>query len=71
MKSKPSAEEAEKESDHPILATSIMLSWGILWAVTYSTATFYADNGLVVDLCSTIPTIHISVFKYKLYKVRN
>jgi hypothetical protein len=54
---KSSDKKAEKKSYKPILFTGIGISHRRL---IDGTSTFYADNGIVVDLCTTISAKHIA-----------
>lgn len=60
MNAKTSYEETEKKGHQPVLAASIITY--SRFRLIYSTAALYADNGIVVQFCSTIPAIHIDSF---------
>jgi hypothetical protein len=57
-----SYKETKKEGYQPVFATSV-IRYGLLNR-SDCTATFYADNGIVVYFCSTITAIHS---RYVLY----
>ena len=62
MKSEPSAEKTEQQCHHPVLTAPSSICTCSLSRLSHSATAFYADNGLVVQFCSTIPAIHTQLF---------
>lgn len=62
MNAEASYKETQKEGYKPVLAAAV-INDSLSWLID-STSTFDADNGIIVDLCSTITAIHS---RYVLY----